>query len=374
MTRVDPSRQADADHATTIEATAPSGARPLAPTDTNPVPENLGSATSDRRRTTKSSLLTLVERGGLLAILVATVIFFCILPATSADFATAANFRNITSNQVIVGVMALGVLFPLIVGEFDFSVGLTMELCVALSAGLVAHNGLSVPVACAIAIAAGIGVGAVNGILVGYIGLNSFITTFAVSTVLVGIVQLYAGGASVLIPPSWLTTFGSTNTSLAGVPATVYALIAVALLAWYLLDHTPLGRYLYAVGSNRSAARLSGLRVRPMVALSFVVSGGLAGVASVLYLAQQGSSSPNIGSAFVLPAYAALFLGATGFKLGVFNVWGTVVAIFFVAVGTTGLVFAGINPWIQYVFQGGALLLALGAMALIRRSRSTTTA
>jgi ribose transport system permease protein len=141
-----------------------------------------------------------------------------------------------------------------------------------------------------------------------------------------------------------------------------------------VLDHTPVGRYLYAVGSNRSAARLSGLQVRPMIGLSFVVSGGLAGVAGVLYLAQQGSSTPNIGTAFVLPAYAALFLGATGFKLGVFNVWGTVVAILFVAAGTTGLVYAGIDPWIQYVFQGGALLFALGAMALIRRSRSATTA
>jgi ribose transport system permease protein len=316
--------------------------------------------------------MSLVERGGLLAILVVTVVFFCVLPATSGDFATAANFRNITSNQVIVGVMALGVLFPLILGEFDFSIGLTMELSVALSAGLIVHNGLPVPVACLLAIAAGLGVGAVNGYLVGYCGLNSFITTFAVSTVLMGIVQLYAGGTSILIPPSGLTTFGSTNTYLAGIPASVYALVVVALLVWYLLGHTPVGRYLYAVGSNRSAARLSGLRVRPMVGLSFVVSGGLAGLAGVLYLAQQGSSTPNIGSAYVLPTYAALFLGATGFKLGVFNVWGTVVAILFVAAGTTGLVYAGIDPWIQYVFQGGALLVALGAMALIRRSRSAT--
>jgi ribose transport system permease protein len=113
--------------------------------------------------------------------------------------------------------------------------------------------------------------------------------------------------------------------------------------------------------------------VRPLVSLAFVVSGGLAGVAGVLYLAQQGSATPNIGSSFVLPAYAALFLGATGFKLGVFNVWGTIVAILFVAVGTTGLVFAGIAPWIQYVFQGGALLLALVLMGQIRRSRSPLT-
>jgi ribose transport system permease protein len=330
--------------------------------------------TRRRRSPSRRSSVAVIERGGLLAILIATVILFCVLPATSGDFATAANFRNITSNQVIVGVLALGVLFPLIIGEFDFSIGLTMELCVALSAGLIVHDGLPVPVACGIAIAAGVGVGVVNGVLVGWFGLNSFITTFAVSTVLIGIVQLYAGGTSILIPPSGLTTFGSTNTSLAGVPATVYGLIAVALIAWYVLDHTPIGRFLYAVGSNRSAARLSGLRVRLMVGLSFVVSGGLAGVAGVLYLAQQGSSTPNIGSAFVLPAYAALFLGATGFKLGVFNVWGTIVAILFVAVGTTGLVYAGIDPWIQYVFQGGALLLALGAMALIRRSRSTGSA
>ena len=191
------------------------------------------------------------------------------------------------------------------------------------------------------------------------------------ATIVTGLIELYANGTSVLVPGNALTTFGLIRSQWLGIPQSLYAFALLAVIAWYVLDHTPVGRYWHAVGSNRSAATLVGLPVRRLTFLSFVASGLLASAAGILYVAQQGSATPNVGQGYVLPAYAAVFLGATVFKIGRFNVWGTVVAVLFVAVGSTGMVFAGLAPWVQSVFQGAVLIIALGITKVIGRRRGT---
>ena len=146
----------------------------------------------------------------------------------------------------------------------------------------------------------------------------------------------------------------------------------MAVLVWYLLGHTPVGRYLHSVGSNPQSARLVGLNVPRLVGLSFVLSGFLAGVAGVLLVARQGGGNPGLGQTFVLPAFAAAFLGATAFKPGRFNVGGTVLVVFLVAFSTTGLALSEVGTWVEPVCQGGALIIAVAISTAIARHRVGT--
>jgi ribose transport system permease protein len=152
-----------------------------------------------------------------------------------------------------------------------------------------------------------------------------------------------------------------------GVPLPAIFMLVIALGAWYTLEATPVGRYFYAVGGSKEAAKLSGLNVSRLTILAFVISGALAGFAGVLQSAQLGSGNPNVGPPFLLPAFASTFLGATAIKVGSFNVWGTVIAVFTVAVGISGLQLMGVEFFIGPIFQGGALLVAVVATRLLIR-------
>lgn len=183
-----------------------------------------------------------------------------------------------------------------------------------------------------------------------------------------GAIQWYTEGQSIIQNiPAAITDQGPGKWL--GVPRTLFFLVAVALVVYYLLGYTPYGRYLHSVGSNARSVRLVGLRVDRIVMLSFVLSGALAGLAGVLQVARQGGGNPQIGPGFVLPALAAAFLGATVFRPGRYNVPGTVLAIFFAAVGVSGLVLSGFEPWVEFVFNGLALIIAVALSTVIARRR-----
>ena len=189
--------------------------------------------------------------------------------------------------------------------------------------------------------------------------MNSLIVTLGVSAVLPGIVT-GTRAASRSSPASRPTLIDLGSGDWFGIPRTVYYLAVVAAFVYYLLEHTPFGRYLQSIGSNRDAARLVGLPVERLVLLSFVLSGTLAGLAGVLLVARNGGASPQVGTvADTLQALAAAYLGATAIKPGRFNVVGTLVAIFFLAFTVTGLSLAGVANWINDVFNGAALFVAV---------------
>lgn len=312
---------------------------------------------------------TALERFGLPIILVVTVIVFMALPQSSSNFSTLANMRNVLANVSVSIVVALAALGPLVAGEFDFSIGLTMELSsIAFAASVTRfHTPLVLAIPLTLALAAV--VGSVNGFLVAKLRLNSFIATFGMATVLTGLITLYVEGLSILVDNKALTSVGGAKSLTFGIPRIAYVVAVICLLVGYVLTQTPWGRRLQAVGSNRVGARLVGLPVDRAVFLTFISSALLSSVAGILYVAQQGAASPNVGTNYVLPAFAAVFLGSTAFRPGRFNVAGTVVAQLFVVVGSTGLVLAGLKPWVQYVFQGGVLLLALALTRGRRASR-----
>jgi ribose transport system permease protein len=316
------------------------------------------------------ALLQIAERYALAVLLLAVVLFFSFWPKTSLAYSQPDNYRNILSSQVILAVIALGSIVPLVCGQFDLSVGSVAGMTSVFTAASYADWGLPLWAGAFVGIGIGAIVGLVNGFVVTRFGVNAFITTLGSASVVTGIVTWYTGGNSIIQGiPSGLTSFGSGNWL--GVPKMLYLLVIAALLIWYLLEHTPFGRYLHSVGANPESARLVGLNIPNLVLRAFVVSGAAAGLAGVLLLAQSGAGNPNagVGSQLTLTALAAAFLGATSVRPGRFNVLGTLLAIYFLAAVITGLTYAGVKDYIHDLFTGAALVLAVAVSTILGRRR-----
>ena len=305
-----------------------------------------------------NGVLGVLERYGLVVLFVVVCLFFTVHPDTP-QFATGDNIKAVLSNESIVGIIALATVFPLVAGQFDLSIGPQTGLVSLICAGLMSRNGLPLAPSILLGILVGVGFGIVNGVLVTRVGINSIVTTLGMTSIIAAIVDAYTSGESIVtgISPK-LTDVGTTQWL--GVPAPVFFLAAVALLSWYLLEHTPWGRSLQATGSNPRAAEIVGLPVPRMVFGSFIVAGALGGVAGVLLLGVAGSAGPSAGPGYLLPALAAALLGGTTIQPGRYNVLGTLVAVYFLAVMVSGLTFMGAASWVSDAFNGAALIVAVG--------------
>jgi ribose transport system permease protein len=305
-------------------------------------------------------------RWALPVILVAFVVLFSVLRPDT--FATTDNFKTILTQQAVLALLALGAMLPLVVGEFDLSVGANLGLAAILAAALSGNHGWPVAAAIVVAVAASSAVGLVNGLLVARIGINAFVATLAMGTLLTGLVLWGTNGNVVQKVPSSLTDLGQDD--LLGIPLPVVYVLVVALLMGYVLRFTPVGRYLYALGGSKEAAKLSGLNVTALSLGTFVAAGFLAGLAGVLLTAKLGSATPTSGPDFLLPAFAACFLGATAIRPGSFNVTGTVLAVLTIAVGTTGLELMGVPFYIEPIFSGVVLLIAALATRYLQQEQA----
>ncbi|MEA2361359.1 MAG: ribose transport system permease protein [Thermoleophilaceae bacterium] len=307
-----------------------------------------------------------LEEYALVILTIALAILFSLLPATTEAFPTSANFQVMLGEQAVLMLVALAVLLPVATGVWDFTPGATTGLASIYAASVMAGSG-SIVVAVLIACAVGVAVGVVNGILVSHLKINSVIATFGMTILIAGVVQAKTGGNSIVGVPASLTDFGSSR--LIGLPVVTFVALGVAFVVWYLLVRTPFGRYLYSIGSNRHAATLVGLRVNRLTVIAFAAGGALAGIAGVIYLARAGAGNPVIGPGYTLPAYAAVFLGAVAIRPGTVNVWGTVIAIVFLAVLNNGLSLAGASPYVANFANGFALLAGVALANALARKR-----
>lgn len=301
---------------------------------------------------------SLLERYGGLGLLALMIVIFTVtLPG---KFLTYDNLIGVVSNQTIGGIMALALLLPLASGVFDISIGGAMTLSVVLVTWLfqTTDGSMPIPLAILIALAAGALIGVVNGTLVIKARVDPFIATIGVSSVLLGLSEVIANGTTISTGiPSAFTDLG--RTFVAKVPLTLAYVAVVALALWYLLEQTPFGRRVYATGAARDAARLAGVKTDRIIFLSFVASALLASLAGVVYGARIGAGPPNVGANYLLPAFAAAFLGSTMIRPGRFNVPGLIVAMFIVAIGINGLQLYGIPFWITDLYQGTVLIVAV---------------
>lgn len=320
------------------------------------------------RRSRRGPVLGLAEAYALVVLTVLLAVFFAILPATSETFPTIANLQATAGAQAVPTIIAVGCLVPLICEEYDLSIGPNAGLASVFAASALS-SGWSIPAALGLAVAIGGTVGVVNGLIITRLGVNSLVATLGTSVILVGFIQLKSDGETIVEGiPAALTNFGYGD--FLGIPSSVYVALAFAVAIFYLLRNTPFGRYLYAIGANRDAARLVGLDVNRLVLGTFVLSGLLCGAAGLLQVAVSGAGNPRIGDNFTLPALAAAFLSVAAIKPGRYNVWGAVVAITFLAVLNSGLNLAGADNYVTNFANGGALVLGVALAAQLgRRSR-----
>ena len=282
-------------------------------------------------------------------------------------FPTMSTVHSVAAGQSIDGIMGIAILVPLIAGAYDLSVGATANLAAILAINLQTQHHMPMAAAIALSIVAGAVIGVVNGVLVVRLHVNSFIATLGVGSIVAAVLTMVSGNNQPLPPtsPTWVKL---TQTSVGGFQVVVVYLIVVAVLFWWILEHTPSGRYLYAIGSNSEAARLSGVAVGRWVWLSLIVSGTLSAVAGVAYGSLIGPSL-TFGQSLLLPAFAAAFLGSTQIKPGRFNVWGTILAIYVLATGVEGFGYVTGVQWLSDMFNGVALVAAVSFA--IWRQRST---
>jgi ribose transport system permease protein len=313
----------------------------------------------------------MLERYALLVLLALIILFFSVYSKTSGTFVTAANLKNVVANESVTGIVALGALVPLVALQFDVSVGAILGAVAFVVAKLTVDSGLPLAPAIAIGLAVGALVGVANGYVIAYLGAGSFIITLGMSTLVGGLVALYSGNQAVVNVPHPLLDFG--NGYVLGIPDPTWLLLAVAVGVGYLLRYTVFGRRLTQIGSSPSSARLVGVRVERAVLIAFILAGLLAAVAGALQLARTGSGNPQVGSGFTLNALAACFLGATVVRPGQFNVPGTIIGVFFVAFSVNGLTLAGAADWVQPVFSGAAVVVAVALSTVIAKRRGTRT-
>jgi ribose transport system permease protein len=327
-----------------------------------------GTAAAAVRPSPGAVVLGLFQRYSLVVLLGLSVAIYGIWGKNPEIFLGAADIRNILSSQAVLVVLTLGLIIPMTSGSLDLSIGNIAGLSSVATAAFYAHAHVPLFLGIILGILVGAVFGLANGLLVVLLRVDSFIITLGTASAIFGLVIWYTNGQSIVLGiPQALLTFGGGN--FLGVPDSVYVVAGFALLAWYLLEQTPYGRSLHAVGSSRAAARLVGIRVERSVFAAFILSGASAGLAGVLLLASSGAGNPQIGQSFTLTAVAAAFLGAASFKVGQLNVLGSVVAILFLAVNITGLTFLGVQDWINQLFTGAALVVAIAFSTALHRER-----
>jgi ribose transport system permease protein len=298
----------------------------------------------------------LASQLSLAALLVVLLVVFSALRPDS--FFTVANYKGIGVNQIVVVFAAIGLLAPLIVGELDLSIGYVIGLGQAMVIGLMSHQGLSVPAAIALTLGACVLVGLVNGILVVRLGINSLITTLAIGSILYGVVLWYTGGEVIFeeVPQSFQSI---ANDEFLSLPLAIWYGLALLVVFELLLGFKPTGRRMYVIGGNRRSAQLVGIRVHVIIVGAFAAAALVSGMGGIIIASRLGSAQPELGPQFLLPAYAAAFLGATIIRPGRFNALGTVIAVYLVAVIVAGLQNLGVPSWAEYMVDGAALVVGV---------------
>ena len=309
------------------------------------------------------SLVDLAERFALIAALLVMVIVFSILKPET--FFTWSNLSTILGSQAVLVVVTLGLIIPLTANDFDVSIAFVLTLSAMLVAVINGQMGYSIWIAVAAALLMGFAVGAINAFFITYFRINSLIVTLGTGTFLHGLTLWVSDSMTISGIADGLMNVVIVW-RLFGIPLEFYYALLLCVAVWYVFEYTALGRRMLFVGRGREVARLSGIdtvRVRRGCLIASSVFGAMGGV---LYAGTQGAADPVSGASYLLPAFAAAFLGSTSIRPGRFNPWGAALAVYFLVVGITGLVFLGVSSFVQDMFYGGALVLAVTLSQLVR--------
>lgn len=293
------------------------------------------------------------------------VVFFAL---AAPNFFTSGNLSTILRDSALPLILAVGLTVPLVIGEFDLSIIGNAGLATVLAAVLLANDGLPLVPAVAVTLGVGLAVGIVNGFLIAVTRLNSVIVTIAMGSLLEGMQYVVSHNQDIASGfPTGFVSFVRSDTG--PVPTVMVIGAAVAVAVWLVATRTVFGHEARAVGANPEGARQLGVSLARVRIVSFVICAGLAALAGLLFAGQQAIASPNGGLNVLLPSIAAVFLGTAMFRIGEFNVPGTILGVLFAEITTNGLLLMNVPDYASYLVQGGILLTAV----LFARAVSATT-
>ncbi|MFB2552059.1 ABC transporter permease [Ensifer soli] len=311
-------------------------------------------------------VLNFVSRYGTILGLVLMIVFFSInAPGT---FPTRANLLNILSQASLTAIIASGLTYTLVVGEFDLSIGNVASFCGLIVCGLMANQGLPILVSMMLVLALGTAIGTVSGLLVTKVRINAVIATIGIGTMLAGIGFAYSSFPIAAGVPRDFVMMAVGRTF--GIPRPVIIMAIVLLVLWIILNKTEIGQRMQAVGSNAEAARLAGINVARIKLFAFATAGFCSALTGSLLSALLGSGTLAAADGYLLDAFAAVFLGSATLRDGEFHIVGTLVGVLILAVGFNGLSIFGAPTYFQPIFKGGILVLAVGMSALARQYAS----
>jgi ribose transport system permease protein len=295
------------------------------------------------------------------------IVFALWIPDLWLSWTTFKSTLNI--DFAVPTMVALALVLPLLAGMYDLSVGATMSATGITVAWLLAHEQWHTLPAILVAMLLALLIGLINATLVVVVRISSFIGTLAMSAVLLAYASWRSNQEQLTGFPSSFEHFG-TRSVIGGVQEQVFFVLIIGLGLWFLIEHTAPGRFFQATGASEDASKLAGIRTPRYQFISLVCSALIAGFAGIVLTATINAGESDIGSPYLLSAFAAAFLGATQFK-GRFNVWGTVAAVWVLASGIEGVTLAvGSKPWLNNLFFGVALIAAVGSSVSLDRLRS----
>jgi len=315
-------------------------------------------------------LIRLAPVYGLLILMIGLILLFSILlPRT---FPTLLNLRAILSDKSIIALLSLSAMVPMVAGRIDLTVGYGIVLWHILAISLQTMFGIPWPVAVVIVLMLGALTGFFNGLLVEVAKIDSFIATLGTGTVLYALALWHTGGRQVVgvLPDGF---YALSGTFVFGLPITGFYVLAISIAMWLILEYTPVGSYLYAIGANPRAAELNGIPTRKFVVAAFITSGTLTALTGVLLASKLRIGQASVGLEFLLPALVGAFLGSTTIKPGRVNVWGTIVGVAILAVGISGIQQFGGSFWVEPLFNGVTLLIAIGIAGYAQRRKGASS-
>jgi ribose transport system permease protein len=311
------------------------------------------SAANDRS-VVKTFVTTIFEKYATLFLLVILIIGFSF---ASSRFFTTENLTNLLVVQAVISCVTFAAIIPLIAGEFDLSLG-NMIGFLAMVGAVLGAAGYGAVVVVSTMIVASVICGLINGALTVKFEISSFIATLGTGILLSGFTFALSNGQVIFSGvPEAITYVGQEH--FLGLGITVWLTIVIAIILLYVTEHTPFGTKLYAIGGSERVAFLAGIRTGRLKIIAFALAGLLIGIGSIFALGQNGAANPGYGPDLLLPAYAAAFLGVTSYRPGYYNIPGAIVAILLLAVGFNGLNLLGAPFWVQPIFNGAVLIVAV---------------
>ncbi|HEV7247147.1 MAG TPA: ABC transporter permease [Shinella sp.] len=294
-------------------------------------------------------------------------VFSLILPQT---FPTMLNLRAILGEKSVIAMLSLAAMIPMMTGRIDLTVGYGIVIWHILAISLQTLYGFDWVTTVIVVLLLGCLLGLINGLLVEVAQIDSFIATLGTGTVIYALALWHTEGRQIIgmLPNAFTAIY---TIKLLGLPIAAFYVLGMAVVLWIVADYLPIGRYFYAIGANPRAAALNGISTRRYVIGAFVASGFIGAFAGIVLAAKLRIGQASVGLEFLLPALVGAFLGSTTIKPGRVNVWGTLCGVVILAVGISGIQQLGGAFYIEPLFNGATLLIAIGIAGYAQRKRTS---